>query len=123
MFSEASNWNQVFFASRNAVTNQNGEIIQRIGSIEIIHTFNSNTIGCLATSSRADWYKAGYLSQVIQAPLGMSGYALGESEFIRLFIATICKFQKFESSYSLSFDVPFYFKDITLTIWEFTGQM
>lgn len=110
-------------STKNA-TMSDGLIVEKISSFEPAHIFLSDTVGVLVTinaNSELGWYKAGYLQQYFGAPLGMSGLALGESRFIKLFTPTIIKMRDFPSGYQVSFDVPKYFEDCTFKIWEFIG--
>jgi hypothetical protein len=122
VFDDALKWIPVMDSTKYA-TMSGGLIVEKISSFEPVHVFSSDTVGVLVTinANSNDWYKAGYLQQYFDAPLGMSGLALGESRFIRLFTPTIIKMRDFPSDYQVSFDVPKYFEDCTFKIWEFIG--
>ncbi|BAZ31153.1 hypothetical protein NIES4074_36250 [Cylindrospermum sp. NIES-4074] len=116
MFENSSDWIKVFS------TTLNGTFNSPILEIQPLHIFTSSIIGIQVTSASAKdtWIKAGYLSQVIEAPLG-AGLAEGERVFIPLYVPKIIKFLLFPAPYKVSFQAPKYFRECTVSLWEFTG--
>ncbi|MBH8575779.1 hypothetical protein I8752_22800 [Nostocaceae cyanobacterium CENA369] len=121
-FSDLTKWNLILDSTKNA-TISGGSIIEPIAPFEPSHLFLSSVVAVQVSSvsAKATWYKAGYLNQAIPVPLSL-GLALGESRLISLLTPVIINFLSFTSNYKLSFEVPKYFKDCTLKIWEFTGE-
>ncbi|MBD2385256.1 hypothetical protein [Cylindrospermum sp. FACHB-282] len=118
MFQNSSDWTLIFSNTLSGTFNN------PIPEIEPLHIFTSLIIGIQVTSASAGdtWIKGGYLSQVLDAPLGMAGMAEGERLFIPLYTPKIIKFLLFPAPYKVSFQAPKYFRDCTLSIWEFIGD-
>jgi hypothetical protein len=121
-FSDATKWNLIIDSSKNATIS--GEmIIQPIAAFESSHLFSSPIVAVqvFSATAKSNWYKAGYLYQAVPVPFSL-GLALGESRFISLYTPVVIKFLHFPSNYQVSFEVPKYFRDCTLKMWEFVDN-
>ncbi|MBH8576984.1 hypothetical protein I8752_29185 [Nostocaceae cyanobacterium CENA369] len=120
-FSDVTKWNLILDSTKNA-TIQGGMIIQPIAAFEPSHLFSSSVVvvQVFSATAKSTWYKAGYLNQAVLVPLSL-GLALGESRFVPLFTPVIINFLSFPNNYKVSFEVPKYFKDCNVKIWEFVS--
>lgn len=84
--------------------------------------FVSQILSVYVTSLSAPswWYAAGDFYQAFIVPFGDSGAAQGELTKLVLNRYTIINFQKFpmDSPYLVSYSPKYYFKDVTLQVWE-----
>jgi hypothetical protein len=127
VFNTAVDWTLRINDARYAykISNPDGsEDFVPIKPIESDWVFTSPVIGVYIDSDSApqNWYAAGDLYQALLVPFGV-GYAQGELYKPALRRYRVFKFSKFNSeSYLLSFTPRYYIHDISLKVWEFSGD-
>jgi hypothetical protein len=123
----SANWDLVWSTTVEAVkiTNPPGRYYP-IPKVICPTLLDTHIIAVLATSVSASphWRFAGYLNQKIQT--GITGGGVTDTEVVsarRMFLKRISLiiFPKLTNTYSLSFDIPYWFEDISLFLWSYSG--
>lgn len=127
--SAIANWDRIYEDERKAQPVGDSGNFYSIGSIEIPVTTEASALALLATTptGRASWRVGGWL-QLRVIPGGDGGVRppamlLVERQRVLLGIATLIRWLplRANTSYTMLFDVPDWFPDIRLTLWEYTG--
>ena len=117
-------WNNTFEVER---IGGEGSRYYPFPPIEMPVKLNSHIFAVLATSTKAgrNWKFAGFLNQRIQTGIVVGG--IQDAEIIqarRLFLNRISVYLEpaLTSTFSLTFNIPYWFQDISLFVWEYTGN-
>lgn len=117
-------WNNTFEVQR---TGGEGSRYYPFPPIEMPIALSSHIFAVLATSTKAgrNWKFAGFLNQRIQTGILVGG--IQDAEVVqarRFFLNRISIYLEPEltSTYSLTFNIPYWFQDITINVWEYTGE-
>ncbi|MCC5640538.1 hypothetical protein LC593_32860 [Nostoc sp. CHAB 5844] len=120
-------WSQVFHESRQALVATPSGGYYPIPAFEIPFLFERHILAvrCMSTTAKATWRFGGNLSQKIQLGTGGSASPLpiadGAVIPLRVNRTRLILLQHLTSTYQLVHETPYWFKDVTLTIWEYTG--
>ncbi|NJR15713.1 MAG: hypothetical protein HC785_08370 [Calothrix sp. CSU_2_0] len=126
--SNSSNWELIWEKLTKAQTSptDSGRYFP-IPTIEMPIQLESPIFAVLAESekARSTWKFAGNVSQLIQT--GIIGFGTNDVQFeaskkLWLNRVTIYNFPKISTSFSLKFDIPYWYEEISLTVWEYLGS-
>ncbi|MEH1978020.1 MAG: hypothetical protein V7L27_01700 [Nostoc sp.] len=122
----SANWDLFYSTTVQAVISSNGESYTPIPTITVPTLLESHIIATSVScfSSKPTWYFGGFINQRIN--LGLTVGGLPDSDAVqkrRLYLnrLTLIIFPKLVDSYAVTFDVPKWFQDVTLTLFEYTG--
>lgn len=123
--SNAANWQDIYTRSLQAQIISDKAHIP-IPEVTVPVLLDRHILAVYANSSTAkkSWSTAGYLKQKISLGLITGGTLDAEvihSRRIGLKKITLVTFPRLTTEYGLGFDVPFWLKDISLTIWKYVG--
>ena len=128
-FSNTNNWNRLWGTERIAPTAEEVEEVreQRIPAFTMPFLVNAPAVAVLITSESdpGTWIRGGLVRQKVSTGIEQGGVVdsfLNEQGMLLRKI-TIIKFPMVQSGYSLDFLVPFYFRQATLTVWEYVGDV
>lgn len=122
-----NNWQNIWSESFQAEPVANNLARYRpIEEISVPVLFNRNVIAVYAVSSTAKprWKFAGLLKQKLQLGLIVGGLPDAVGVKIRkiwLNQVTLIEFENLADSYAVSFDIPYWLEQISLTVWQYTG--
>lgn len=122
-----ANWNQIYTESREAqpASPIGGYFPIPAFEIPIVIENNILAVRTFSNTARFSWRFAGNLSQRIQIGSGGSASTLPEVEAasisLRINRTRLLILKKLSPDYKLVFEPPYWFKSISLTIWEYTG--
>lgn len=123
----STDWVKRVDQSRQAILDDDGKFVKRVGVIEPDFQFTSRTIGIFANSQSVNpnWYRAGVCFQAFLVGFG-EGFAQGEEIKLVLNRYRVYNFTQFpflegETRYLLSFVPVNYLKDVRLQVWEYNG--
>jgi hypothetical protein len=123
VFDNSADWVLRISESRQALLDDKGNIKTPVSPIEPNHIFTNQTVCVVVTSNSAPlhWYRGGDIYQSFKVPLGDDGYAAGQEFKIVLRRYQILTFNLYteQIGYYLSYLPPYYFKDVSLRVWEF----
>lgn len=122
----SNNWSPFFYTKIDAVTSNNGELFTPIPTITVPILFDSHIIAVSVSCSKSKptWYFGGFLNQRIS--LGLTVGGLPDSDAVqkrRLYLdrLTLIIFPKIVSTYAVTIDVPKWFEDVSINIFEYIG--
>ena len=117
-------WNNTFEVER---IGGEGSKYYPFPPIEMPVKLTSHVFAVLATSAKAgrNWKFAGFLNQRIQTGIVVGGSQ--DAEVIqarRFFLNRISVYLEpaLTSTFSLTFNIPYWFQDISIFVWEYTGN-
>ncbi len=126
-FSNSNNWESVYNISVVADPSSHpSNSHYAIPTIEVPVTFERRIIAVLPTSTTAKdwWISGGWVEQKIFTGIVVGGnpdVSANDSKRIFLNKINLIVFPKYTSTYQLNIDVPYWFKDYQVTIWEYVG--
>lgn len=121
-----ANWLQVYDQSHE-VTNRTSISYTPMPPIEIPFLFDRRILSVKTTSEAAKpyWKYAGLLTQRFRIGSGGTNTLLPIADFSRrklhLNRTELIIFPQYTENYELLLDPPYWFEDLRLTIWEYTG--
>lgn len=124
----ANNWESHYSGSFEAarITVNSRDIYLPILEVEVPITFDKNVLAVYAASATAkpNWSFAGYASQRIRTGLivGGSHDSVAARKSIWLNEINLLFFDQLASSYSLSIKPAKWLHDISINIWQYTGN-
>jgi hypothetical protein len=124
--SNQSNWQQIFDEEREAVQAKVGGWYP-IPAFEIPILFDSSVVVArvLSNKAKSTWHYGGLLSQRFFIGSGGTASSLPEvsAKQYRLQInrSKLLFFPLYKPNYSLIFEPPVWFKNIRLSLWEYSG--
>lgn len=128
-FSNAANWEQVFFTSKSADQPSTNRFVP-IPEMDASGLFplNASIIATYATCSTAKstWNTAGWLYQNVRAGIADGGSyntSVFGSRRVPLGRVQIHFWDRQIKDYKLTFKVPKWIYQISLTIWQYTGPI
>lgn len=124
--SNSSLWEPVYNISLVATKTGNANNYYPIPVTNVPILFDSKIVAISATSQKNQNRKfAGYVNQKVVTGITVAGLPDAEVSSRRLYLNKInlYVFQKLTSTYSLSVYVPYWFEDIALNFWQFTGTV
>jgi hypothetical protein len=123
--SNSANWESIYSHTVNAQVLTERDHIP-IPEITIPVLLDQHILAVYTNSNTAKntWNTAGYLKQKINLGLVVGG--LPDAENVRqqrvlLRKINLIMFPRLTSEYALSFAVPFWLRDLSLSIWKYTG--
>jgi hypothetical protein len=123
--SDGANWEQFYSTSVNAVTINEKNYVP-IPEITVASLVYSHIIAVLVTCANAKptWHFAGFLNQKIN--LGITVGSLPDTDSVqkrKLYLdrITLIIFPKLVTNYSISFEVPKWFEQVSIILWQYTG--
>lgn len=124
----SANWQQLYSISNNAVTLGAGSAFAPIPPITVPVLIESHIITVLVTcdSAKDTWNFGGLLSQKIN--LGLTVGGLPNSDGVqkhKLYLnrLTLLTFPRFTSSYTVELEVPKWFRQVSLILWQYIGPV
>lgn len=124
----SANWEQLYSTSVNAVSLGAGSAFAPIPKITVPVLISSHIIVVSVTSSAAkdSWYFGGLISQKIN--LGLTVGGLPDSDGVqksKLYLnrLTLLIFPRLTSSYSVEFEIPKWFRQVSIILWQYIGQV
>ncbi len=137
--SDSANWEQFYSTSVDAVTTDNGSKYTPIPEIVIPSLVYSRIIAVYVNCANAKptWHFAGFINQKIN--LGITVGSLPDSDAVskrKLYLNRISLiifpkflnrisliiFPKLVTNYSVSFEVPRWFQQASIILWQYTGS-
>ncbi|MBD2167125.1 hypothetical protein H6G04_22300 [Calothrix membranacea FACHB-236] len=122
----SANWQQLYSTSVNAVQLGGGLAFAPILPITVPVLVESHIIALYVQSanSRETWAFGGFLTQKIN--LGLTVGGLPETDGVqkyKLYLdrITLLIFPKLTSTYSVEIEVPKWFRQISVILWQYTG--
>lgn len=122
------NWEQIYSETREAIPAvPNGYI--PIPAFEVPILLESPLIAIRVSSPKAKshWRSAGYIFQKIA--LGAGGAvsplpdAISQAVFVRPNRVTLCSWAIWQTPYQLIYEIPFWFEEATVQIWQYKGPV
>lgn len=124
----SANWQQLYSTSVNAVSLGAGSAFAPIGTILVPILIESHIIAVSVTCANAKdtWYFGGLISQKIN--LGLTVGGLPDSDGVqksKLYLngLTLLILPKLTSSYAVEVEVPQWFRQVSLIIWQYVGTI
>lgn len=128
-FANSSNWNQIWTGQKIAEPVPNS-VLNRFYPIPdfSIPILISNPVLAVYVESSSDpgtWRRGGYFKQKISTGLNNGGtvdsYLV--QKFLQLRKINIIQLQKINGSFAVEFAVPYWLREVTFTVWEYTGTV
>ncbi|MDJ0553517.1 MAG: hypothetical protein QNJ68_03575 [Microcoleaceae cyanobacterium MO_207.B10] len=126
-FSNSSNWENVYTTSVAADPSPHpANSHYAIPRIEVPVIFDKHILAVLPSSSTAKdwWISGGWIEQVIFTGIVVGGnpdVSTGDSKRLFLNKINLIVFPQYTTTYQLNIDIPYWFKDYQVTIWEYIG--
>ena len=124
--SNSSNWESVWQGTFSAQRSSGNTIINPIPEIVVPILLDKHILAVSITSSTAKptWYFGGFLNQRISLGIVVGG--LPDSDAIekrRIWLnrLTLITLTQLTSHYAVSFNVPKWFQDVQLHLWQYVG--
>ncbi len=121
----STNWSlvysQAFYAQQITATSY--ALIPKI-TVPLLLERHILAVHATSATAKDTWHFAGFLNQNVQLGLLVGGGPDAESvqrRKIWLNRITLLILPSFAPNYSISFNVPHWFKDISLSVWEYIG--
>jgi len=121
----ASNWS-TFFSTTVVATPTSGSSFTPIPeyTVPILADKHIIAVAIIASNAKPTWHFGGFLNQKV--PTGLTVGGLPSTDAVqkrRMYLdrLTLMIFQPLTSTYSISVEVPKWFADFTLTIFEYVG--
>jgi len=122
----SSNWNTFYSTTVTATPDANGSSFAAIPeyTVPILADKHIIAVSISASNAKPTWHFGGFLNQKI--PTGLTVGGLPSTDAVqkrRLYLdrLTLLIFRQLTSTYSISVEVPKWFSDFTLVIFEYTG--
>lgn len=119
-------WNLIWSANLQAELVANKPRYLPIPPVEVPFLLDSNIIAVLATSSTAppSWKFAAFLNQKIATGITVGGFTdtQAHQEKIWLNRISLVILPKLTTTYSLNFNIPYWFYDMSLRLWVYSGE-
>ena len=129
-FSNSSNWQFVWSGDFTAPSLEFAVLNNRSATIPDFTmpvTITNNVVAVLVTSDSdpGTWRRGGYLKQKINT--GIADGAVIDSyltqEFLQLRRINIIQLQRINGEFALEFAVPRWFKQVSVSVWQYTGTV
>lgn len=123
----SQNWESLgSYSAQGAPVPNNPNAYQPIPEFSIPLTIDSRIIAVVAesTSAKPTWHFAGFLFQKVHLGIIVGGGFDSDATSARkiyLNRISLLTFRNLTPTYGISFKPPFWFQDVKLTIWKYTG--
>lgn len=119
-------WNLMWSANVQAELVANKARYRPIPPVEVPFLLDSHIIAVLLTSSTAppSWKFAAFLNQKIATGIIVGGLNETQAHQEKIFLNRISLviLPKLTSTYSLNFNIPYWFYDMSLKLWFYSGE-
>lgn len=128
-FSNSSNWSLVWTGQKVAkkVLSTTLDRFYPIPDFSVPLLLDNPVLAIYVTSDTdpGTWVRAGYLKQKINTGLadGVAVDSYLSQKFLELRKINIVQLQKVNSSFAVEFAVPYWLRQIDVTVWEYTGKI
>lgn len=121
----SSNWDPVYTTNLTATVENNVQF--PIENFTIPIQFDSHVLAvfCSTTGSNGNWHYGGKIYQKIQTGIVVGGTPSESVSLRKIWLNRISLlfFKPFTSTYSLEIEIPRWFPDFHIDIFEYTGQI
>jgi hypothetical protein len=120
----SQNWEAVYSTSSSAVRSSDGNYVSIPEiTVPILLEKRIIVVGINSVSAKSTWHFGGYINRKIRTGITDGGNADSTIERKRVSLneLNLIQFSRISANYALSLEVPRWFKDVTLSLWQYIG--